>query len=112
MSVTLDFPDYLLNTPYEMNLFTDKVSKTGGYETALNVKGKCILTEKSQTVLDSESKKVISNAYIIIKGDIAPAMAQISNGEVVIHNRKYSIIAADRPRNPDGTVFSTEVYLR
>lgn len=112
MGVKLDFPNYLLNTPYEMNLFTDKVSKTGGYETELNVKGQCIFIEKSQTVLDSESKKVISNAFIIVKGDIAPSIPQISNGEIIINNRKYSIIAADRPRNPNGIVFSTEVYLR
>lgn len=112
MSIKFSFPNHLLNTVYEIKLFTGKVSKTGGYETDLNTSGKCIFIEKSQTVLDSESKKVISDAYIIAKGDIAPNIAQISNGEVIINKRKYSIIAADRPRNPDGEVFSTEVYLR
>ena len=88
------------------------MSKTGGNETVARVSGKCIFIEKNQTVMDTESKKVISSSYLIIKGDLAPELSKISNGTVVVNGQKYNIAACDRIRKGNGSVFSTEVYLR
>lgn len=106
------FPKFLENTPYKAEFFSNGVSKTGGNEIVAWASGKCVFIEKNQTLIDSESKKVISSAYLIIKGDIASELSKISNGAVVVNDQKYNIVACDRIRNSNGTVFSTEVYLR
>ncbi|MCM1286550.1 MAG: hypothetical protein NC213_10265 [Acetobacter sp.] len=108
----MNFPDFLANTDYELTIFSDKVSKTGGNVPVLHQRGKCIFVEKSQAVIDSDSKKITSTAYIIANGDIFGNILKFSNGEVIVNNQKYSVISCEKPRNPDGTVFSTEMYLR
>lgn len=108
----MKFPSQLANTEFELTLFGNGVSKTGGNIILTKAAGKCIFVEKSQVVIDSESKKNISAAYIIIKGDIAPKVSRLSNGEVVINGCRYNIVSSDRTRDRSGNVFSTQVYLK
>ena len=106
------FPVNLSRVVYEMYIFSNSVSKTGGNEIAVQSNGKCIFIEKTQTVIDSDSKKTVSSAYLIIKGDIAPDLAVISHGNAIVNGGKYEIIACDRIRDAKGSVFSTEVFLK
>ncbi len=106
------FPLHFANTEFELTLFDNGVSKTGGNIIVKQAAGDCIFVEKSQVVIDSESKKNVSAAYIIIKGDVAPKVAKISNGEVFVNGCKYNIISCDRIRDSRGNVFSTEVFLK
>lgn len=106
------FPEKLCRIAYEIDIFSTSGSKTGGNEIAAHSEGRCIFIEKTQNVIDSDSKKVVSSAYIIIKGDIAPELAVISHGDAFVNGRKYKLVACDRIRDDNGAVFSTEVFLR
>jgi len=107
----MKFPSFLSQTNYSLKLFSDEVTKSGDNECIAEKAGSCIFVEKSQTVIDSESKKVNAKGYLIIKGDIAPNVSKLCNGVVTVNRQKFSVIAVDRVRNPDGTVYSTEVFL-
>ena len=45
---------------------------------------------------------------MILKGDVAPKLSDISSGTIKIFERELTISKASRPRNPDGTVHHTE----
>jgi len=60
--------------------------------------------------MDAERRLVQLNAKAIIEGDAAPGR-DIEGYVMVEGAMKRVIYRASRPRNPDGTVFSTELEL-
>ncbi len=108
----LAFPSHLLVTPYKIKIFSNGVTKEGGSECIFSDKGKCIFTEKNQVVINSESKKIHSSAFFIVKGDIAAGIVNPASGEAEIAAGRYEIAAVNRYRNPDGSIFSSEVFLK
>jgi len=72
--------------------------------------GLCNYSEKSRQILDAERRLVQLNAKAIIEGDIAPGR-DIEGYVMVEGTIKRSIHRAARPRNPDGSVYSTELEL-
>lgn len=104
----LPFPDWLANTNYSLILNDDGVSEDGSPISSVEDEGKCIFSEKAKRIIDSEGKQITLLGKVIIKGDIAPSLKTISDGTININNRIYEIYAGYRPRNPDGTIHSTE----
>lgn len=80
-----------------------------GEEETLIYDGKCLYDEKSRQVLDAERRLVLLSGLIIIEGDINPG--KVIEGYVVVDGERKNIYRAKRPRNPDGSVFSTELEL-
>jgi hypothetical protein len=60
-------------------------------------------------VLDSERRLVTLAGKVILKGDIYPDK-EIS-GYVMLGEKENTIFRTARPKNPDGSVFSTELEL-
>lgn len=104
----LPFPDWLLKTDYSISLNTEGVSEDGEPISSFETSGKCIFSEKAKRVIDSEGKLIILNGKVIIKGDIAPSLKTVSDGNITINGRVYEIYVGNRPRNPDGTIHSTQ----
>lgn len=71
--------------------------------------GLAFYDDKSKQVLDAERRLITLSGKVIIKGDIEPGKP--IRGVVKVDGVTKSIHKSARPRNPDGSVFSTELDL-
>lgn len=108
----LPFPDKLLVTDYSITLNQQGISEDGEPLSAFTGSGKCIFSEKAKRVIDSEGKEIVLLGKVIVKGDIAPELKTISDGSITINGCNYEIHTGYRPRNPDGSIFSTEFEVK
>ena len=104
----LPFPDWLLNTDYSLSLNTNGITEDGEPSSVFETSGKCIFSEKSKRIITSDGKEIILLGKVIVKGDIAPSLKTVSDGNITINDNTYEIYAGHRPKNPDGTVHHTE----
>ena len=104
----LPFPKWACNTPIKVHLTS--LSEDGEPVEELVYDGLCNYSEKSRQILDAERRLIQLNAKAIIEGDIAPGR-DIEGYVMVEGGTKRTIYRAARPRNPDGSVFSTELEL-
>ncbi len=107
----LPFPDWLLKTDYSINLKAEGISEEGEPISSFEGTGKCIFSEHSKRIIDSNGKQITLVGKAVMKGDLAPSLKTISDGEITINNRTYEIYSGARPRNPDGTIHSTQLEL-
>lgn len=107
----LRFPKELATTDYKIILESAGISEDGEPIVEFTDEGKCIFSEKSKRIIDSEGRQITLLGKIAIEGDIAPSMKQIASGNVIINGITYEIHTSYRPRNPDGSVFMTEFEL-
>lgn len=107
----LPFPDWLLNTEYTIVLNTEGISEEGEPISEFKTTGKCIFSEKAKRIIDSEGKEITLLGKVIVKGDIAPLLKNVSDGAITINGCSYEIYSACRPRNPNGTVHSTQFEI-
>lgn len=105
----LPFPRFLANTPIRVVL--TRLSEDGEPVEESIFEGKCIYNEKSKQVLDAERRLVSLSAVAIIEGDICPGKDIEGCVEVAGGGLTRSIFRGARLRNPDGSVFSTELEL-
>ena len=103
----LKFPDWLLVTDYSLTLHQEGISEDGEPLVSFTTNGKCVFSEKARRILDAEGKQITLLGKVIIKGDIAPSLKTVADGTITINGRIFNIHAGSRPRNPDGSVFST-----
>lgn len=101
------FPHWLPKIP--IKVYWEGTDSDGEYRNDLIYDGLAFLDEKSRQVLDAERRLVMLSGLIIIEGDIYPG--EPIQGYVMIGNVKKAIHSTLRPRNPDGTVYSTELNL-
>lgn len=107
MSSPLPFPDFLLNTP--VKIVQSEINEDGETQKTILYDGLSIYDEKSKPVLDEQRRLVTLTGKIIIKGDIYPG--KLIEGYAEVGESKKTIYRAARIRNPDGSVFSTELEL-
>lgn len=108
----LPFPDWLLTTDYSLVLNEDGISEEGEPIKLFETSGKCIFSEKAKRIIDSEGKQVILLGRVIIKGDIAPSLKNISDGVITINGCNYEIHTGSRPKNPNGTIHHTSFEIK
>ena len=108
----LPFPDWLLNTDYSIVLNEEGISEDGELIEAFKGNGKCIFSEKSKRIIDSEGKQITLLGKVIVKGDIAPSLKSVSDGVITINGCSYEIHTGNRPRNPNGTIHSTQFEVK
>jgi len=105
----LPFPDWCLVTPIKVCV---EIPKEDGIQEKLIFNGKCNFSEKSRTTLNEHRQVVELTGKALFKGDIYPG--KLIKGYVVIDgnkDNKRTIYRSRKLRNPDGTVYSTELDL-
>lgn len=103
----LPFPKWILTTP--VAVYQTGTDKRGEPVEDLIFDGLVSYDEKQRQVMNAERQLVLLSGKIIIEGDIRPG--QTIEGFVNIGDIEKKIYGAQRPRNPDGSVFSTELDL-
>lgn len=107
MGIKFPFPHFLANT--EVKVYTEGFNTDGDYGKEILYEGLAIYDEKSRQIMTAERQLVLLSGQVIIEGDIRPG--KNIEGFVQIGEVKKVIHSTLRPRNPDGTVFSTELNL-
>ena len=103
----LPFPEWILVTP--VKIYQTEINEDGEPVETLLYDGLCNYSEKSKQTLDAERRLISLSGKVIIKGDINPG--KLIEGYIQIGEIKRDIFRSSRPRNPDGSVFSTELDL-
>jgi|SRR5690625_1859992 len=101
------FPRWNQVTP--VKVYKNEIDELGEPVETVLFDGLAFYDEKQRQVLDAERRLVVLSGKVIIEGDIAPK--QEISGYVKIDGIKKAIHQVIRPRNPDGSVFSTELDL-
>ena len=102
----LPFPYFLANTYVEV--WFCSVDSDGEHQEEMIYSGKCIYIDKTKQILDAERRLVTLSGTVTIPGQISQ---NIIEGYVKVNGIKKTIYSPQRPLNPDGTVFSTELNL-
>jgi len=102
----LPFPDWILVTPIKVYA---EISGEDGVSDELIFDDKCNFSEKSRTTLNEQKQVVTLSGKAIFKGDIYPG--QLIKGYIELDGVKRTIYRSSKPRNPDGSIFSTELDL-
>ena len=103
----LPFPKWLANTPIEV--WYEGTNQDGDYIEETVFDGKCIYTNKSRQIMNAERQLITLSGKVVIEGDICPSKP--FEGYILINNTKKAIYNSEKPLNPDGSVFSTELNL-
>lgn len=106
MGLKLPFPTWLANTNVEV--WFEGTNSDGDYEEKKIFDGKCIYTDKSKQVLNAERQLILLSGKAVIEGSIYDGPFE---GYVIVNSVKKKIYSTERPLNPDGTIFSTELSL-
>lgn len=109
---TLPFPSWLLTVDYSLTLNNEGISEDGEPIVAFTHSGKCIFSEKTKRIIDTEGKQITLLGTVIVEGDIAPELKTVSDGTIIINERQYEIHSCYRPRNPNGTVHHTTFEVK
>lgn len=99
----LPFPDFLLNTPIEV--YKTELGEDGPKEEKI-FEGKCIYTDKTKQIMTADKQLITLTGKVVIKGDM-----DLKEGYVIVNNTKKIIYSTEKPINPDGSIFSTELNL-
>ena len=106
MGLKLPFPRFQAKT--DIKVVSTVLGEDGEEESPL-YSGKCIYTDKTRQVMNAERQLITLSGKAVIEGDIKPG--EVIQGFIKVNNTKKTICIAERPLNPDGTVFSTELNL-
>lgn len=102
----LPFPYLILVTP--IKVYAETPGENGVTE-ELIFDGKCNFSEKSRTTLNEQKQVVELTGRALFEGDIHPGKP--IRGFVMVGDVKKTIYRIRKPRNPDGSIFSTELDL-
>jgi len=102
----LPFPKWILVTP--IKVYVEEVTEDGVSE-VLIYDGQCNLSEKSRTTMNEQRQLVELSGKAIFQGDINPGKP--IKGYVELEGTKRTIYKTRKPRNPDGSIYSTELEL-
>lgn len=106
MGLKLPFPKWLANTPIEV--WFEGTNSDGDYEEKILFKGKCNYTDKTKQILNAERQLITLSGKAVIEGSIYDGPFE---GYVKVNGVKKKIYYIERPLNPDGSIFSTELSL-
>lgn len=107
MALKLPFPTWLANTPIEV--WFEGTNTDGDYEEKKLFEGKCIYTDKAKQILNAERQLITLSGKAVIEGTIYDGPFE---GYIVKDGVKKKIYSIERPLNPDGSIFSTELNLQ
>lgn len=104
-------PDRMCKTDITVSIESEELDENGAPIIALDTVLKCFWQGKAQKVLDTQKKliRISGNAYF--NGDIAPDLAEITGGYVILFGEKREINRGFKARNLDGTVNYTKLEI-
>ena len=98
-------------TPIHIVINQEGISEDGEPLKALEIDTMCNYQDKAKKVLTEQQQLIEIEGTALINGDIAPSLASISNGKVVVNGVERRIFRGAKARNPDGTVNYTKLEL-
>lgn len=102
----------LLNNSCDVELYQEGLSEEGEPLSFIKLENqKCRFVEKTKIIIDAEGKKIMLVGKVILLSDVAPDLKKISGGIVKVNSVIYEIYQANRPRNPDGSVYMSVLEL-
>lgn len=104
-------PKRLCKTSIQIILYQEGLSEDGEPLESLKINTLCNYQDRAKRVLDAEHRIIQIEGTALIPGDIAPRLANISDGEVVVNGITRRIYRGCKNRNPDGTVNYTSLEL-
>ena len=107
MGLKLPFPKWLTNTPIEV--WYEGTNQDGDHIEEKIFEGKCIYTNKSKQIMSADRQLITLSGKVVIEGDICPSKE--FKGSILINNSKKVVYSLEKPLNPDGSIFSTELNL-
>ena len=108
MGFKMPFPKWSLVTP--VKIYHSFINEDGEPVDELIFDGKVNYSEKSKRVMNADRQLITLSGKVICEGNIAPKHPVIE-GYIEVNGVKKNIYRASRPRNPDGSIFSTELEL-
>lgn len=111
MNFKLPFPDWTLTTSVKISKV--KLSEDGEpVPTDVLFEGKARYDEKSKQLLNANRELVLISGTVVCKGDLSN---DVNTGKepllVLVNGIEKRVMSVNRPKNPDGSVFSTELTL-
>ncbi len=104
-------PNIICNTDIKVVLYSEELTENGGPTIALEKDLKCNWQDGAKQILTAEKQVIQLSGKALFNGDIAPNLAVISGGYVIIFGEKRLIYKGTKARNPDGTVNYTQLDL-
>ena len=104
-------PNRWCKTPIHIIINQEGISEDGEPLKALEIDTMCNYQDKAKKVLTEQQQLIEIEGTALINGDIAPSLASISNGKVVVNGVERRIFRGTKARNPDGTVNYTKLEL-
>lgn len=104
-------PKSVCKTPVTVRIFSEGISEDGEPIAAFESELLCNYQDKAHTIITADKTIVTLSGQAYFIGDIAPGLAVISNGEVVVNGETRRIFKGEKARNPDGSVNFTRLDL-
>jgi hypothetical protein len=104
MGMKLPFPKFLANT--SIQVYSSYLSEDGEDIEELVFDDKCIYTDKQRQVVTADKQLITLTGKAVIEGNIP-----IREGYLLVNGDKKKVVSVERPLNPDGSIFSTELNL-
>ena len=98
-------------TPCYVKIESEDIGSFGARETLVNGDFLCNYQSKAYTKVTADKQIVTLSGKVLIDGDIAPNVPEISSGECTVLGVSRRIYRGTKARNPDGTVNFTELEL-
>lgn len=103
-------PKSICKTPIKVIIESERINYDGEPET-FEVTLLCNFQDTAKTIFTDEKKTVEITGTVLLDGDIAPSMANISGGTVEVFGEKRRIERGMKARNPDGSVNYTRLEV-
>lgn len=104
-------PKKWCKTPMHVVINQEGISEDGEPLKNLEIDTLCNYQDKAKKVLTEQQQLIEIEGTALFDGDIAPSLASISDGTVVVNGVTRKIYRGTKARNPDGTVNYTKLEL-
>ena len=104
-------PNRWCKIPIHVVLNQEGISEDGEPLKALEIDTMCNYQDKAKKVLTEQQQLIEIEGTALFNGDIAPSLASISSGTVVVNGVERRIYRGTKARNPDNTVNYTKLEL-
>lgn len=105
-------PKALCKTPINVTIYGEGLTKTGSPVKIVVNDLMCNYQDGGSAVMTNEQKYVRISGRAYFNGDPFPEVANITGGEVFVHNKTRLIESGRKGRNPDDTVNFVEINLK
>jgi hypothetical protein len=104
-------PKWACTTDISVTIYNDESTEEGKPIVVVDEELKCNFQDSAYKTLTPEKFLITLSGKAYFNGDIAPSLAIISSGEVVVFGEKRKIYRGTKARNPDASVNYTLLEL-